>query len=84
MQDPYGTIHRRTHFVRIHIQYGRGLTNAEILAEAERQHGMITGVERCSHPCRTAPQSIIVVVLFARHDTHLYDTDLVNVPRILG
>ena len=45
MQDTHGTIHRRTHFVRIHIQYGRRLTDAEVLTEAKCQHGMITGIK---------------------------------------
>jgi hypothetical protein len=82
MQDSDGAIHCRAHFVRVHLEHCRRLTNAEVLSEAESQHGMIPRVERCGHPCRTASHSIVVAVLFTRHVP--YDADPVDVPRIPG
>jgi hypothetical protein len=83
MKHSDDSIHRRTDLVRIHPQHGRGFTDAQVLPETKREHGVILRLERCGHPCRTPSHSIGFIGLLVRHDIVPYDAGPSNVPGIL-
>ena len=83
MKHSHDSIHRRTNFIRIHTQDGRGLTDTQVLPETKGEHGVVLRLERCGHPCRTPSHSIGFTGLLVRHDIVPYDAGSSNVPGIL-